>query len=75
MKWLKRIGLAIAAVLIARALAWFLFPRIISEALYRAGVSLWTLPDVGEQRGLLVYLCGTGSPLLAEVRHAVPLGR
>jgi hypothetical protein len=30
---------------------------------------------VGEPLGLLVYLCGTGSPLLAEVRHAVPLGR
>lgn len=74
MKWLKRIGVAAVVVLFTGTLFWFLFPRPISEVLFRVAINSLSLPDAGERSGLHVYLCGTGSPLPDPTRSGPCLG-
>jgi ribonuclease Z len=74
MKWFKGLAVVAASVIAAAVLVWVLFPRPISEALFRAGVSLVPLPAEARQEGLDVYLCGTGSPLTDPTRSGPCLG-
>jgi ribonuclease Z len=74
MKWLKRIAVVAVSVIVAAISAWLLFPRPISETLFRVGISLVPLPAEARQEGLDVYLCGTGSPLTDPTRSGPCLG-
>lgn len=74
MKWLRRLVVVVLAVLGIGVAAWWMFARPISEAMFRAGISLLPLPAAAEQVGLEVYLCGTGSPLPDPTRAGPCLG-
>lgn len=74
MKWFRRILLAVLVIALAGAGAWWLFPRPISEALFRSLVSMQRLPADSSEPGLHVYLCGTGSPLPDPTRSGMCIG-
>ena len=74
MTWLRRFGAGVVLLVAIIAAAWVLFPRPISEALFRIGLSLVPLPTEARPEGIEVYLCGTGSPLTDPTRSGPCLG-
>ncbi len=74
MTWLRRFGAGVVLLVAIIAAAWVLFPRPISEALFRIGLSLVPLPTEARPEGIEVYLCGTGSRLTDPTRSGPCLG-
>lgn len=74
MKWLRRLALIVVSLVVLIGAAWVLFPRPISETLFRVGISLVPLPADARREGLEVYLCGTGSPMADPTRSGPCLG-
>lgn len=74
MKWVLRFARVFVIAVATCAAAWLLFPRPISEFIFRTAISLQSLPDTAQQDGLHVFLCGTGSPLPDPTRSGPCLG-